>query len=837
MNLYPPGARIAGRYEVAGRPLLGGMGIVYLCKDVEEDCPVAVKTFRPEYLPDRATRDRFLREGTHWVDLGAHPHIVRCYRVLRIDPEVYLVLELVAKEQGRRDASLRSWLIPGQPLGVETALLFALQIARGMAHAAATIPGFVHRDLKPENVLVGADRLPGASVNRLRVTDFGLAAVLEGREQGSMTRNQNTSASDQGSQVTDPLRRTQLTRGVVGTPAYMAPEQWQGEPVGVYTDVYALGCILVEMLTGQQAVEGDSLRALERAHCAGAHPALPVGVPEGVRALVGRWLAVDGGAREANWEEVEGVLAAACAGVSGRPAPAAEGAGALSREERVAAGWSYSAMGMSYLDIGKAEVATGYFERALGVGQAEGERQLEGAALGNLGLANARLGNVRLAVGLYEQALEIWRKLGVRRDESMDLGNLGSAYLLLGDARRAIGHYEQQLVITREIGNRDGEGMVLGNLGNVYLQLGDARRAIAYYERALVIWHALGVRRDESMDLGNLGSVYLRLGDARRAIAYYEQALAIHREIGDRRGEGNMLGSLGIAYADLGDVRRAIGYHEQALAIHREIGDRRGEGNALGNLGSAYKNLGDARRAVGYYEQQLVITREIGDRHGEGNALGGLGNAYLQLGDARQAIVYYEEQLIIIREIGDRHGEGNALGNLGNAYARLGVAQRAIGYYEQALVIRREIGDSNGMATDSFNMALLHAQQGETARALPLAQEAARIWTQIGHAQYAQRAQALVVQLQGSGPIDSGPTPAEILAKLGPLIEAVVAAAGGHAQARAQVEGLFDTLTQNGWRIVEPICRVWAGERDAAALTAGIDTNSALVVREILKRL
>src|SRR5512136_910602 len=126
MNFYAPGTRI-GQYEVAGRPLVGGMGVVYICFDHQEQRPVALKTFKPEYLPDRAARDRFLREGTAWVDLGAHPHIVRCHRVIQpgVSLEVYLVLELIAKEVGRNDASLRSWLVPGQPLPVETALLFA----------------------------------------------------------------------------------------------------------------------------------------------------------------------------------------------------------------------------------------------------------------------------------------------------------------------------------------------------------------------------------------------------------------------------------------------------------------------------------------------------------------------------------------------------------------------------------------------------------------------------------------------------------------------------------------------------------------------------------------
>src|SRR5512135_3811908 len=109
---YSPGAHIADRYEVAACPLMGGMGIVYICFDHQEQRPVALKTFKPEFLPDRAARDRFLREGTAWVNLGAYPHIVRAYKVEHVGDgrEVYLVLELVAKEQRREEASLRSWL-------------------------------------------------------------------------------------------------------------------------------------------------------------------------------------------------------------------------------------------------------------------------------------------------------------------------------------------------------------------------------------------------------------------------------------------------------------------------------------------------------------------------------------------------------------------------------------------------------------------------------------------------------------------------------------------------------------------------------------------------------
>jgi len=124
MDIYPPGSIIAGRYEVAGRPLIGGMGIVYPCMDREKDHPVALKTFKPEYLPDRASRTLFLQEGTAWVELGEHPNIVDCYGVVQHGGlETYLVLELIAKEQGREGASLRDWIFPGHPLPVAHALL------------------------------------------------------------------------------------------------------------------------------------------------------------------------------------------------------------------------------------------------------------------------------------------------------------------------------------------------------------------------------------------------------------------------------------------------------------------------------------------------------------------------------------------------------------------------------------------------------------------------------------------------------------------------------------------------------------------------------------------
>lgn len=168
----------------------------------------------------------------------------------------------------------------------------------------------------------------------------------------------------------------------------------------------------------------------------------------------------------------------------------------------------------------------------------------------------------------------------------------------------------------------------------------------------------------------------------------------------------------------------------------------------------------------------------------------------------------------------------------------MGDARRAIGYYEQQLAIARELGDQMGEAIGQFNIANLYVQQGTQVEAATAAETALSLFQQMGHTAYAQQATQLLTQLQdGSSGGGSDPSPAQILAISQPLIEAVVAAAHGHQQARQVIETSFEQLTEQGWQIADLIHRIWAGERDAAALTIGINQYSALVIQAILQQL
>jgi hypothetical protein len=157
------------------------------------------------------------------------------------------------------------------------------------------------------------------------------------------------------------------------------------------------------MLAGHPGVQPDSIQALKKAHQTGQVRALPADLSIEVTALIRQCMAVRPEARYGTWSEVESVVENTYKVVTGKNVPIeltnqAELQSEISRFagiERVAMGWSYNAMGVSYLDIGKFSVARDYFDKVLAVGQREGERSLQAAALGNLGNAYTQLGDAR----------------------------------------------------------------------------------------------------------------------------------------------------------------------------------------------------------------------------------------------------------------------------------------------------------------------------------------------------------------------------------------------------------------------------------------------------------
>jgi len=220
--------RTLGHYRIAGRLGKGGMGEVYLAEDTKLNRRVALKVLRAEVAGDPERRRRFEREAQAVAALN-HPNIVMVHSVEEAEGVHFITMELV---EGRT----LSELIPkdGLPLG----RFFELAAPLADAVSAAHERGITHRDLKPENVMVTGE-------GRVKVLDFGLAKLMEGAPAGEAASQFPTATQ------TEPGR-------ILGTVAYMSPEQAQGKPVDHRSDVFSLGVVLYVMATGRRPFEGDT---------------------------------------------------------------------------------------------------------------------------------------------------------------------------------------------------------------------------------------------------------------------------------------------------------------------------------------------------------------------------------------------------------------------------------------------------------------------------------------------------------------------------------------------------------------------------------------------------
>jgi serine/threonine protein kinase/Tol biopolymer transport system component len=218
-------------YRIVQKIGQGGMGEVFLAEDLSLDRKVALKFLTDAFTGDPERMARFEREAKILASLN-HPNIAGIYGLEQVDGKRFLVLEYVAGETLK--ASLSKGALP-----LENALELCRQIAEGLE--AAHEKGIIHRDLKPANVMITAEE-------KIKILDFGLAKALADDTQSI--------DSPQSPTITEAMTRPGV---VLGTAAYMSPEQAKGKAVDKRTDIWAFGCILYECLTGKRAFEGETV--------------------------------------------------------------------------------------------------------------------------------------------------------------------------------------------------------------------------------------------------------------------------------------------------------------------------------------------------------------------------------------------------------------------------------------------------------------------------------------------------------------------------------------------------------------------------------------------------
>ncbi len=319
-----------GKYDILEEIGKGGFATVYRARDRDLDREVALKILDPLLMRDPVWVKRFKREARA-VASFKHPHIVSIYEIGQAEGVLYIAMELA---QG---GNLEDRIQQLGRLSWEETLRLVQEMASALDYAHGK--GVLHRDLKPANVLLDPET---GSV----LTDFGFVRILA-----------------------DNSMSVSLSGGVVGTPAYIAPEVWKGQNATAQTDLYALGCILYEMLAGEKRFTGQTSPAVMMAHF--KPPPLPTDwpedVPPGVNQVLERAMAMEPEDRYASAGELAEDLAALTIDRLAEPYAALEEAVAAGRwEEALALADEIKAVDADYRDVAGLEqrALTGLAEAA-----------------------------------------------------------------------------------------------------------------------------------------------------------------------------------------------------------------------------------------------------------------------------------------------------------------------------------------------------------------------------------------------------------------------------------------------------------------------------------------
>lgn len=595
----------------------GSMSNIYFCfdLDINEMRPCVLKGLKPSYTQRIDNYQAIFRsEAITWMGLGKHENIVRCLMTVEEDGESYLLLEWVYNEY-LFGIDLRHW-IQKRAILLADALQFAAGICDGLMYANRQLPGIVHRDLKPENVLIGTQRTP-------LITDFGLANLLSNANMNSLKEPQMLSG-------------TVISGKIVGTPPYMAPEQWQTPEVDHRVDIYALGCILYEMITGEMAFGDIDRLKVRQLHETGPLPTIPF-VPQPINELIHRCLAKRPEERFQTFDAVRSriVEMQELVAYSAKPQP-------LAPAELQAN--DYGNRAVSYANLEQYDLAFEYWEKAFQLNP----RLARG--YNNRGGVYTKLERFDEAIHDFNTALE------VNPDFVEALINRGGTYLKMKQTDLALADLNHALRLNPvSIDGLVNRGSLYRYMGNVALALQDANDALRLNPQ---FGPALELRATLHVESGNMAQAIEDLNRAIELDGNNSQLLIMRGTarlaIRDARGVDDLIQSQTVSPArpvPENVVRLLVSFTESMLqqGLSRDVVEyfsfiRQN----FGERASINMYMGELFEKYGYIPEALVcyaLAKSLGDE---------TANSYLKTA-AKKLYEMPEEQMVQRLEIANSY--------------------------------------------------------------------------------------------------------------------------------------------------------------------------------------
>jgi tetratricopeptide (TPR) repeat protein/predicted Ser/Thr protein kinase len=708
---------IVSHYRILERLGEGGMGQVYLAEDTRLGRRVAIK-FPTLTTNERDYRARFLREARAISELSG-PHIARLYDYGETDEgHPFLVMELVQGE------TLGDLMLKG-----DLTLSQALQIVEHVASALneAHARGIIHRDIKPSNIMID-DR------GQTKVLDFGLAKQLN---------QDQIHVSEPEAQTLLGLRT--VSGAVLGTPAYLSPEQAVGASVDARSDLFALGGVLYECVTGQPAFPGTSLVeiAAKVIHVDPVPPStLSPKIPPELDAIILRVLAKRPEKRYQSTDELladlrsvrpllqddsSETLIQPRSRISKPRHNTLTNLSLMLRQPRVPVwyiiagvvvaiaaiwiGWRRwrpplhvpSAEAQNWYDIGTNALRDGAFfqaskalERAIGIDD-------------NYVLAHARLAESLVELDYADRAKdELLRVTSLASDRSL-LPKIDALYVdaisatVRHDFPAAIGAYD---AITKQSSDAD-KPRVLVDLGRAYEKNEELKRAVEVYTEAST--------RNAQYPTAflRLGILYGRQQDLANALTVFDKAEALYQALGNLEGRTEVVYQRGALFNKLNKLTDAKTQLEQALSLARASDIKSQEIKTLRQLSSLSVDMGEMVHATEYAREAVDLAEKNGLENLGTQALIDLGNAFLIKGDDSEAGKYLAQAFAAAQRNKARNNEARVRVSLANLSLRQKKPDEAVNYLEPALAFYEQGGYRTETAACLALLARGNLQKGD----------------------------------------------------------------------------------------------------------------------------